>query len=207
MYSGSRESPPRTGAWIETGARARSLPGGAQRPPAADSFTSASASGALVRTRKSSRDHTSRARGRPVAVNDAPQLLGPQHHVEVPHPEPAQRVDRRGDDAGCRADGPRLADPLGPERIDGRRGHGVVELEAREVAGARRRRPPPSSAVAARRSPGRSPASRCGSRTDRCCCSARRTPRRSAPASDPRATWSACRRRRPPRRTTWPRPA
>ena len=32
-------------------------------------------------------------------LNDAPQLFGPQHHVDVLHAELAQRVDRRGDDA------------------------------------------------------------------------------------------------------------
>ena len=57
------------------------------------------------------------ARGQ-LTVNDAPQLLGPQHHVEVPHAETGQGVHHSGDYAGGRADGPGFPEPLGTERID-----------------------------------------------------------------------------------------
>ena len=72
-------------------------------------------------------------------LDDAPQLLGPQHHVDVLHAELAQRVDGRGDDARRRAERAGLADALGAERVHRRRRHRAVQLEAREVDRARHR--------------------------------------------------------------------
>ena len=73
------------------------------------------------------------------AVNDAPQLLGPQHHVDVLHAELAQRVNRRRDDAGRRAERAGFADTFRAERVDRCRCDRAVQLEAREVDRARKR--------------------------------------------------------------------
>ena len=54
-------------------------------------------------------------------------------------PNSLERVDRRVHDARGRAEGAGFADALGAERIDRRRRDRGVQLEAREVGGARQR--------------------------------------------------------------------
>ena len=73
------------------------------------------------------------------AIDDPPQLLGPQHHVDVFHAERAQRVDRRRHDARRRSERAGFADALRAERIARRRRHGRRQLEAREIGGPRHR--------------------------------------------------------------------
>ena len=50
-------------------------------------------------------------------LDDAPQLFGPQHHVDVLHAELAERVDGCDDDARRRAERAGFADAFRAERI------------------------------------------------------------------------------------------
>src|SRR5207244_2320470 len=70
--------------------------------------------------------------GRPTAsavgarvVNRSPHPLGGQRQVEVADPEVGERVDHRVLHGRSGADGGGLADPLGPQRVQGCRGLGV----------------------------------------------------------------------------------
>src|SRR5262245_29956646 len=80
-----------------------------------------------------------RSGSRLASVNDAPQFLGPQHHVDVLHAEPAQPVNRGGDDAGRRAQRARFTDTFGTEWIDGSWRDGAVKFEMREIGCTRER--------------------------------------------------------------------
>ena len=105
-------------------------------PLAARSFASASSSD-VARLYSNVVEITSRA-----SLDDAPQFFGPEHHVDVLDAELAERVDRRGDDARRRAERAGFAHAFGAERIDRRRRHRGVELEAREIDRARNARSP-----------------------------------------------------------------
>ena len=82
------------------------------------------------------------SKSRPASLDDAPQLFGPKHHVDVFHAELAERIDRRGDDARRRAERAGFAHAFRAQRVHGRRRHGGGELEAREIDGARDARSP-----------------------------------------------------------------
>ena len=83
-------------------------------PPAAPSLASASSSDVARCVVECGRE------SRLASLDDAPQLFGPQHHVDVLHAELAQRVDRRRHDAraSSRACRPRRT-PLAPSGLTG----------------------------------------------------------------------------------------
>ena len=57
-----------------------------------------------------------------MALHGIPDPRGRERHVGVPYPEGLERVDDRVDDGRRRADGGRLADALGADRVMRRRG-------------------------------------------------------------------------------------
>ena len=115
-------------------------------------------------------------RRRRMALHRLPHPRRCERHVGVPNTERLQRVHHGVDDGRRRADGRRLADALGADRVVRRRGDGVAGLPVR--------------APRARSGSGSPSASRRGS------CRPRRT--RSSPSAP-------CRRRRSARRAPGPR--
>src|SRR5262245_14534542 len=73
----------------------------------------------------------------PCMVHRLPDALGPQRHVDVADLERVERVDHRVHHRRRRADGRRLADALGAERVDRSRRDRLVGDERREVVGPR----------------------------------------------------------------------
>ena len=93
------------------GSLRRSFISGTRLWPPARSLPAPSAAAILrqrVVERGGARVVECRRRSRLPSVDDAPQLLGPQHHVDVRHAELGQRVHRRVDDARRRARACRL---------------------------------------------------------------------------------------------------
>src|SRR6185436_5310519 len=70
-------------------------------------------------------------------VHRVPHPLRPERHVDVADVERPERVDDGVDDGRRRADGRRLADALGAQRVHRRRRNGLVRDERRQVVRAR----------------------------------------------------------------------